>query len=357
MPLSIGRHVLSGKAFLAPMSGVTDVAMRRVAEGFGASLTVSEMVASADYAGKSAESLVRAQATGTGLHVVQLAGCDPHWMGEAARLAEGSGADIIDINMGCPAKRVTGGQSGSALMREPDLALRLIEATVAAVKIPVTLKMRLGWDDTSHNAPELALRAEQAGIQLVTVHGRTRCQFYKGSADWRAVARVKKVVQIPVVVNGDCHSSADAVVMLDQSGADGVMIGRAAIGQPWLVGDIAHYLSNNCSRPACDVDMRRAAILEHYESLLSILGIHSGLRHARKHLAAAVRQAMHDGYDMDASLLERIVTSENADDVKAMISQIYSGPFHAVPKNYTPENYILENFTPTSSVPLSLEAA
>ena len=202
------------------MSGVTDVGMRRMAVRFGASLVVSEMVASDDYVRGDEESRVRAEGAGLDLHVVQIAGCDPHWMGEAARLAEASGASIIDINMGCPAKRVTGGYAGSALMREPDLALRLIEATVAAVSIPVTLKTRLGWDEHSLNAPDLARAAENAGIALVTIHGRTRCQFYKGRADWSAIRAVRDAVTIPLVANGDCASLADARAMLKKDGIE-----------------------------------------------------------------------------------------------------------------------------------------
>ena len=186
--------------------------------------------------------VLRCEATGIGPHVVQLAGCETHWMAEGARIAEAAGADIIDINMGCPARHVTGGQSGSALMRDLDHALKLIEATIAAVKVPVTLKMRLGWDDRSLNAPELARRAEAAGVQLITVHGRTRCQFYKGEADWSAVRAVRDAIGIPLVVNGDITSYEKAVTALEMSGADAVMVGRGAQGQPWLPGQIGRRL-------------------------------------------------------------------------------------------------------------------
>src|SRR3954447_15765746 len=217
---SLGRLHLSGRAFLAPMSGVSDVGMRRAALQFGASLVISEMVASDDFVRGEAESRIRAEGQGVHPHVVQLAGRASRWMAEAARLAEASGADAIDINMGCPAKRVTGGLAGSALMRDLDLATAIIRATIAAVSVPVTVKMRLGWDRASMNAPELARRAVAEGAALLTVHGRPRDQFYKGDADWRAIREVKEAVTIPVVINGDCTSFADAAAMLAVSGAD-----------------------------------------------------------------------------------------------------------------------------------------
>src|SRR6267378_2183792 len=200
------------------------------------------MTASDDLVHGRPMSRLRCEATGTGLHVVQLAGCETKWMAEGARIAEAAGAEIVDINMGCPARHVTGGQSGSALMRDLDHALNLIEATISAVKVPVTLKMRLGWDDRSLNAPELARRAEAAGVQLITVHGRTRCQFYKGEADWGAVRAVRDAIGIPLVVNGDITSFEKAMTALEMSGADAVMIGRGAQGQPWLPGQIGRRL-------------------------------------------------------------------------------------------------------------------
>jgi len=303
------------------MAGVTDLGMRRLARRFGATLAVSEMVASDDLASGKPDTRLRAERGGLDLHSVQIAGCEPASMAEAARLAESSGAAIIDINMGCPARRVTGGYAGSALMRDLDHALTLVKATIAAVKIPVTLKMRLGWDDASRNAPELARRAEAEGVALVTVHGRTRCQFYDGHADWRAIAAVKAAVRIPVVANGDCLSGEDAAEMLRLSGADAVMIGRAAIGRPWLVGDIAHSLATGRSRPEWSADARLAVALEHYDTILSLYGHAHGLRHARKHILAYARHA-----GADTALQQRLVTSEEPRDVMALLAQAFAAP-------------------------------
>jgi tRNA-dihydrouridine synthase B len=314
---------LHGRAFLAPMAGVTDLGMRRLAHRFGASLTVSEMVAAEHYSRGDAANQLKAEGAGVGLHVVQIAGRDPYFMAEAARLAQDSGAAMIDINMGCPAKKVTNGYAGSHLMRDIGLAISLIRATIAAVRIPVTLKMRLGWDDQSVNAPELGRLAEAEGIAMLTVHGRTRCQFYSVRADWSAIGEVKKAVSIPVVANGDCASLADAASMLAQSGADAVMIGRSAIGRPWFVGDVAHFLAHGKARTETPPAERKSAVLEHFETLLEMFGSGHGLRHARKHLAAYAELAgVRDG----AALRQRLVRLECPNGVRSTLRQLFDSP-------------------------------
>ncbi len=290
-PLKIGDITVANRVLLAPMSGVTDAPFRRLAAALGAGLVVSEMTASDDLVNGKPMSRLRCEATGIGPHVVQLAGCETHWMAEGARVAEAAGADVIDINMGCPARHVTGGQSGSALMRDLDHALKLIEATIAAVKVPVTLKMRLGWDDLSHNAPELARRAEAAGVQMITVHGRTRCQFYKGEADWGAVRAVKDAISVPLVVNGDITSYEKAVRALDMSGADAVMIGRGAQGQPWLPGQIGRRLETGKAEAAPSLAEQLAHVRSLYDEVCRLYGLRVGLKHARKHLGWALEVA------------------------------------------------------------------
>jgi hypothetical protein len=303
------------------MSGVTDVGMRRIARRFGASLVVSEMVASDDYVRGDEETRVRAEGEGVAPHVVQIAGCDPYWMGEAAKLAEASGAAMVDINMGCPAKRVTGGYAGSALMRDLDHAISLVRATVRAVQIPVTLKMRLGWDDATMNAPELARRAEAEGVQLVTVHGRTRMQFYKGRADWAAIRAVRASIAIPLIANGDCETAQDARAMLAASGADGVMIGRAALGRPWLVGDIARALDGLPGRTPDSAEQAGAAV-EHLDTLIALMGPLAGLRHARKHLAAYADHALR-GDVFRASDRLRLVTTDNPAEARSLLASFF----------------------------------
>lgn len=284
-PLSVGNVTLPNRVFLAPMSGVTDQPFRLRAHHAGAGLTVSEMVASGELAKGRAESERRIRLAGIPIQSVQIVGREAGAMAEAARIAEGAGANIIDINMGCPAKKVTGGACGSALMRDPDHALRLIEAVVSAVEVPVTLKMRLGWDDNSLNAPEIARRAESAGIRMITVHGRTRCQFYKGRADWRAIRAVRETITVPLVANGDVETAQDALEILGQSGADAVMIGRGHYGMPGLAGSIAHAsrTENDTGAPHDELHIYEY-ITGHYQDMLMLYGKHPGARHARKHL-------------------------------------------------------------------------
>jgi tRNA-dihydrouridine synthase B len=276
---------LDTPVLLAPMAGITDLPFRRMVARYGAGLVASEMIGSQEVV--QAQPLARARAElgfGEGMTAVQLAGRDPYWMAEAAKFVAGQGARIIDINMGCPAKRVTTGWSGSALMKEPDHALRIIEAVVGAVDVPVTLKTRLGWDEGALNAPLLARRAEGAGIRMVTIHGRTRCQFYKGAADWSAIRAVKAAVAIPVVANGDIVDAHTARLALAQSGADAVMIGRGAQGAPWTLAAISHALFGTPAPVIPQGDALADVVVEHYEEMLGFYGIALGARVARKHL-------------------------------------------------------------------------
>ncbi|MEP6826945.1 MAG: tRNA dihydrouridine synthase DusB [Aestuariivirga sp.] len=283
--MNIGKVRVRNRVFLAPMSGVTDEPFRMAAHSTGAGLVVSEMVASEELVRQRRDMVRRAKgAKRLSPFVMQLAGREAHWMAEGAKLATDMGADIIDINMGCPARQVTGGLSGSALMRNIDHAITLIEATVARSGVPVTLKMRLGWDEKTLNAPELARRAQNAGVAMITVHGRTRCQFYKGRADWAAIRAVREAISIPLVANGDCETAQDARAMMQQSGADAVMIGRGAYGRPWLAGVIAGELESGKSVAAPSLMHERDILLVQMDATLSLYGDVLGNKTFRKHV-------------------------------------------------------------------------
>ena len=321
-PISIGPITIAEPVILAPMTGVTDVPFRKIVKRHGCGLTVSEMIASEAMIRETRQSIQKATWDPSEEPVsLQLAGCEPERMAEAAKLNEQRGAAIIDINMGCPVKKVVNGYAGSSLMRDLPLAARLIEATVKAVDVPVTLKMRMGWDHASLNAPELARIAEDLGIHLITVHGRTRCQMYRGSADWSYIANVKAATKLPVIVNGDINSIEDAHAALDQSNADGVMIGRGAYGKPWLLGQVIDDLMHSRATPDPDLQVQLDTILEQYEDMLELYGARVGVACARKHLGWYTK-----GLHGSAEFRHGVNQQDDPETVKQLLRDFYA-PF------------------------------
>jgi tRNA-dihydrouridine synthase B len=319
-PIDVGPVRIGAPVILAPMTGVTDLPFRRVVKRYGAGLTVSEMIASQAMVRETRQSLQKSLWDPVEEPVsLQLAGCEPHVMAEAAKLNEQRGAAIIDINMGCPVRKVVNGDAGSALMRDLPLAARLIEATVKAVKVPVTLKTRMGWDHSGLNAPELARIAQDLGVQMITIHGRTRCQLYKGVADWSFVRRVKEAVSVPVIVNGDICSIADSREALRQSGADGVMIGRGAYGRPWLLAQAMSELAGGGHRPDPSLDEQLATMLEQYDDMLRLYGTQTGVNLARKHIGWYTK-----GLPGSAELRNKVNQQDDPTVVVRMLQEFYA---------------------------------
>ena len=319
-PIHVGAIRIDAPVILAPMTAVTDLPFRRIVKRYGAGLTVSEMIASQAMVRETRQSLQKALWDPAEEPVsMQLAGCEPAVMAEAARLNEQRGAAIIDINMGCPVKKVVNGDAGSALMRDLPLAAKLIEATVKAVSVPVTLKMRMGWNHDSLNAPELARIAQDLGVQMITVHGRTRCQMYKGAADWAFIRQVKEAVTVPVIANGDICSIDDAREALRQSGADGVMIGRGAYGKPWLLSQVMADLNGGGQRPDPSLDEQLGAMLEQYREMLSLYGIQTGVNLARKHIGWYTK-----GLPGSAELRNTVNKQDDPAIVVRMLQDFYS---------------------------------
>jgi tRNA-dihydrouridine synthase B len=327
MSISIGPLQTRNAVFLAPMSGITDEPFRTAAYEAGAGLVVSEMVASEELVRERPDMMRRAQSSKQVTpFVMQLAGREAKWMSEGAKVAQDLGVDIIDINMGCPARQVTGGLSGSALMRDLDHAITLIEATVAASQVPVTLKMRLGWDDKMLNAPELAKRAESAGVALITVHGRTRCQFYTGKADWQAIRAVRDAIKIPLIANGDCDSAEDARAMLQASGADGVMVGRASYGRPWWPAVLAEALANGTACESPNLTTQHSILETQHEATLALYGEVLGNRTFRKHLGWTLSRLGASGQlspEATANLRATLLIEKDNAKVRAGITKLF----------------------------------
>ena len=315
MRIVLGNQVINPPVLLAPLAGITDVPFRNLVQSFGAGLVVSEMVASHEMVQKKPGVRERAElGFGIASTSVQIAGREAYWMAEAARMIESNGAKIIDINMGCPAKKVTSGQSGSALMRTPDFALELVEAVVKATSLDVTLKMRLGWDDNSLNAPYIAARAEAAGIKMITVHGRTRCQFYNGVANWAAISQVKAAVSIPVIANGDIVDVASARLALEQSGADGIMVGRGAQGAPWRLAEISSELYGTPEPIIPRGNPLGELIIGHHQAILDFYGKVLGVKNARKHLGWYL-----DGLQVTPELRQSLLRSVDLSEIHQLI--------------------------------------